>query len=115
MKAIEIHADSIVNRTTVEDGDPRIIAEFRRRVAQQGLKVDDRLVVDFQSKPGIIRVHSYPPRIWVKTMKTFRFNEVMDKENQALRGLKKAHQQRGGMRIRESKRPEGRFFDARWK
>jgi len=114
MRVIEIQADGFVNRTSVEDGDPRIIAEFRRRIALQGMKVDGRMVVDFQSKPGMIRVHSYPPRIWIKTMRTFHFDELTNAENVALRNMKKAREKRGGIRVRESKRPEGRFFDAKF-
>jgi len=114
MKRVQIPCDNVVNATTIHDGDPVAILEFRKRMYEKNMNVNDKLILNFESKKGLCIVQEYSIHaIWIKGMETFSFMELSP-EAQQDRNLRKRHEERGGKSgivERVPVRPTRRFFD----
>jgi hypothetical protein len=92
---VEIPCEGIVNpEKIVKESNMAAITEFRRRLANKGMPVDGKLVVDFDSKPGKIIVMTYPPPLWHQWFNTFSFRAVLSDENRMTLNLKNFNKSR---------------------
>lgn len=77
------------------------MTEFRREVARRGFNVNDKVVVDFRSKPGKISIYSYPPPLWSHNMRTISFRHLEDNEYKSYIQMRDHYRKHGGLKIKE--------------
>lgn len=101
---VDIPCTSLLNKATLwTEKDPLAATEFRREVASKGIPLKDRLskvVVDFDARPGFIRIHSYPPAMYLRTMHTCSLTLMNTAEYKQAMSFRKMRKKTGGAKLR---------------
>lgn len=98
---VTVDCNAVINpERIVVESDPVSIAEFRKALAQKGMNVNDRIVVNFDDKPGKITAYSYPPAMWSPNMMTMSFKALTSEETIKAQQMAKFHRERGGIKVR---------------
>ena len=98
---VELSCDQNVNpEKIVVEEDFNSIREFVKRLYANGFNINDRIVVDWDSKPGKILCYSYPPPMWHQTMMTMRLTPMLECEYQNMKNLRNTAKARGTAKMR---------------
>lgn len=89
-------------KTLLKEQNFELLQSFIREVANRGISINKhtRIIVDFQVKPGNIAVYSYPPPMWVRSMKTMHVAKLHDKQWLAYRDQLQRYRKSGGIKVR---------------